>query len=653
MGKPEKKSFHGILARMTGKRIAVAPPKESPRRSQTKKARTVKKPTLKEKLLYWLDGKISDGSLGLIKLLTIVTVVIALVVASIMQALSIPVLGQYNTFGARLYTSFATIINGFMPYYNEGDVKYRILTVFNTIYSLFVTSMLIGVIATGIQEKLNRLKKGNVAVMEEGHIVVLGFRAGEYALIQELVYGADKRRCCIVVAGDGDREEMEDCIRDNIKCPKNVRILCRSVNIFDPHTLERCAISTCRTVLISPADNDRTIRTLLAVIRLLHNVPEQTANVIAVLSKDDYRIPPDMLDAYHILLLHTNETIAKIMAHSCTQPGLPQTLLEMFHFEGSEMHIISLPDAEGLTFEELIYQVDDAFPLGICKGKDILINPDPGTVLEKGDRLLVFCEENDSAKFVARPKLPPLDAAPVYGGPEDSGRVAVIGHNAFLSTILQELPENVPAVTLVNVGERFREEALQAAAGRETPLAVTFFDKDISAPSALEEVAKLADHIVVLSPRDRETDEADMQNIFMVMTLRDIRNRLGLRFNITVELRRETNQNLLIPDLDTEFVVSSNMSSLFLAQLSESPELLAAFDELLTNEGNEIYLKTAKELHCEGTRSVLEIRRRLLPQRYVMIGYMDAGTMESFFELSLDDTITLKPQDKLIVIGEN
>ncbi|MBR4545980.1 MAG: hypothetical protein IKO14_08445 [Oscillibacter sp.] len=612
-----------------------------------------KKRTLKEKFLYWLDEKMSEGSLGLIKLLTIVTTITALIVAFVMQAGGILVSGEYDTFGARLWASFSSIINCFMPYYDDGDVKYRSLIAFNTIYSLFVTSFLIGIISTGIQGKITSLKKGNVPIMEEGHIVVLGFEPGEYSLIQELVYGADKRAVCIVVAGETDREEMEECIRDNVKCPKNVRILCRSINIFDPHTLERCSISTCRTVLINPTDNDRTIRMLLAVTMILHQVPERGISTIAVLSKDDYRIPPAMLDKYRIMLLHTNDTIAKIMAHSCTQPGLSKTLLEMFHFEGSEMHIVSLPGTEGLTFEELICRVDDASPLGIYKGEELHLNPDPAMVLEPGDKLLVFCEESDSAKFVDAPALPPVESLPAYSGTEESGRVVIIGYSAFLSTILYELPENVPAATLVNVPEQFREESLKAAEKRETKMSVSFFDKDMSNLNALEELAKEADHIVLLSAYNKPDDEADLQNIFMIMALRDIRERLNLNFNITTEMRRENNQNLLIPAPDTEFLVSSNMSSLFLAQLSESPELLSAFDELLTNEGSEVYLKTAAELHCEGTRTVLELRRRLLPLRHLMIGWMDGDTLDCTFELSLSDTLNLKPHDKLIVISED
>lgn len=612
-----------------------------------------KKITWKDRLKYWFDGKMSQGSMGLLKLLVVVTVIFVLVMALIMQALRTTILYEYNTFGARLYASFAAAITGFLPFYSDGDVQYRTMIMIAAVYGIFVSSILIGIISTGLDEKINSLKKGSATILEENHLVVLGFEAGEYSLIQELVHGADRRRCCIVVAGETDREEMEDSIRQNVKCPKNVRILCRTINLFDPGTLERLSLAEARTVLISPTDVDRTVRTLLAVTRILHDVPGNKVKTIAVLSENDYRIPEAVLEKNNILLLHSEGTIARIMAHACTQPGLSQTMMEMFHFDGSEMHTISLPGAEGLSFEELLCRVDKAFPIGICRGKEIHLNPEPGMKMEAGDRLLVFCEESESAKLLPASELPPMGELPPSGSPQDAGRVILIGCNEFLPTILYELPENVPSVTLADVEPAYRDEALKAAARRETPLSVSFFEKDTAELSALEELIKDADHVVVLSDHENGENESDMQHIFTVLNLRDVRERLGLHFNITAEMRREANQNLLIPDNETEFLVSSNMSSLFLAQLSESPELIRVFDELLTNEGNEVYLKTAEELNCAGTRTVLELRRRLISQRYVMIGIMRAESFKCSFDLCLGDSLTLNPEDKLIVIGEN
>ncbi len=49
----------------------------------------------------------------------------------------------------------------------------------------------------------------------------------------------------------------------------------------------------------------------------------------------------------------------------------------------------------------------------------------------------------------------------------------------------------------------------------------------------------------------------------------------------------------------------------------------------------------------------MELRRRLIPQRYVMIGIMNAESLQCSFDLEPSDSVTLKPEDKLIVIGEN
>ncbi|MBR0281759.1 MAG: hypothetical protein IJQ81_09225 [Oscillibacter sp.] len=67
------------------------------------------------------------------------------------------------------------------------------------------------------------------------------------------------------------------------------------------------------------------------------------------------------------------------------------------------------------------------------------------------------------------------------------------------ASYLSELPENVVSVTLADVGEPFRDEALKAAAQRETPFSVTFLEKDAAQLFALEELARMAERIVILS----------------------------------------------------------------------------------------------------------------------------------------------------------
>ena len=117
-------------------------------------------------------------------------------------------------------------------------------------------------------------------------------------------------------------------------------------------------------------------------------------------------------------------------------------------------------------------------------------------------------------------------------------------------------------------------------------------------------------------------------------------------------MRRENNQSLIENDDKTDFVVASNMSSLLLAQLAESPELLGAFRELLSNTGNELYLKEASVFGLQGTLTTAEIRQTTLQHGYLFMGYIKEGAAKSIFNPRLLDSITLNPEDELIVIGE-
>ena len=94
------------------------------------------------------------------------------------------------------------------------------------------------------------------------------------------------------------------------------------------------------------------------------------------------------------------------------------------------------------------------------------------------------------------------------------------------------------------------------------------------------------------------------------------------------------------------------MSSLILAQLAESPELVDMFREILSNTGNELYLKNAAALGAVGTHTAAQLRHMLVCRGYVMLGYLDAKK-QSRYNLPLDETVTLTGEDCLIVLGRS
>ena len=606
----------------------------------------MKRPSRKERFLYWFDNQMARGSLSLIRLLVIVTVLIIVLLAAVISALD----GEVSLFEA-FWETMVTVINAWMPSADDGSLVYVLFMAVAAVAGLLITSVLIGIFSSAIEEKITSLRKGNSAVLEEDHIVVLGFYPGEYTLLRQLILAAAGNPCTIVVADDIERDEMEESIRDNIEIPANIRIICRTVDIFDPATLEKLSLETCRTVIIAPTDDIRTMKALLAVSTIINSSDNDKVRIGAIVSKDEYRFPPTIASQHNVTTLQTNDTIAKIIAHSCTQPGLSEVFREVFNFEGSELYTISLDGIEGLRFEELVLQVDQALPVGISSHGKITLNPDPDAVLGPGDQLLVFARDRSAAVLLKEP----VDVAAVPADrmmdeeEEEAGIVLVIGANASLDTILTELPENVTDVIMAETGDYPRDVIREIAS--DCDFTVTFSEADMSKEMALADLARQADHVVLLCDHEGDEEEADMRTIFRLLNLRDIRTRYSLAFNITAELRREQNQNLVADDDHTDFVVSSNMSSLFLAQLAESPELAGVFGEILSNHGNELYLKNAGTLFCTGEHTVAELRLTALRQKYIMLGYIKDG--ESVFNPGLHDSVYLGLEDSVIVLGEN
>ena len=599
---------------------------------------------LKARFDYWFDNRMAKGSLGLTRALVIVTILFAL-----LMGLLIYKYGNMGDAASSIWESITTIIDPEMPDYEPEDPIHLVLMSIIAIAGLLFASVLIGIITTAIEEKINSLKRGNSLVLEKGHIVVLGFCPGEYTLLHQLILAAAGKPTCIVVAENMDREDMEQSIIENLDIPKNVRIVCRTAEITDPASLEKCSVETSRTIIISPTNDKRTTKAVLAVSVLLEEkgVPEISVN--AIISKNIYRFPPSLAEANNISTLPTNSILAKMIAHSCTQTGLSEAFREVFNFEGSEFYLISLPECAGMTFGELMTRLNYAVPAGYYRDGKVFLNPPADCLLLETDRILVFSENDASAKLEKEVSKTQDDEEVVLLNAEESADIVIIGHNETLPIILQELPENVSRVYLVagDIAEKDKTKLQKVVASRD--LLLEYYEGDPDSEEGLLELAKMANHIVVLNDHDEDSEEADMKAIFLLLNLREIRKNYDYSFNITVEMQKEHNQKLVGGGDHTDFLVSSSMSSLILAQLAESPELISVFREILSNKGNELYLKSTG---LRGGYTVRSLRRIMLEQGYIFLGYIK-NDKNSQFNPPLDEVIDLTEEDSIIVLGRN
>ena len=86
---------------------------------------------------------------------------------------------------------------------DEGSRAFLLAMLTVTLGGIFIVSILIGILTTGIEGKLEQLRKGRSFVAETGHTVVLGWSSQIFTLLSELIAANACRVAVFVLRPDG------------------------------------------------------------------------------------------------------------------------------------------------------------------------------------------------------------------------------------------------------------------------------------------------------------------------------------------------------------------------------------------------------------------------------------------------------------------
>lgn len=576
------------------------------------------KPTWKERFRYRLDNRMARGSISMIRLLALMTLLLVLLITGLILAFGLQ--EEPNVFSA-LWDTLAATINAWMPYSDDGRIGYVLLTALAALIGLLFTSVLIGIIASAIEERLTELRKGSSRVLETGHTVVLGFEPGALTLLEQLVLAVGEGPHTFVLAEAMEKDEMEAAIREYPVLPKHVKIICRNADITDPGALYCCNLPAASRIVVSPMPDERALKVVLAARKAREG---GEVGIVAAVSSGKYLLPVSFCKAEKILLMNTGSLLARLIAHSCTQPGLSRAFSEVFSFAGSEFYAEQMPETAGLTFGEAVLRMENGALCGLYRQHKLYMNPAAAERLEAGDRLLLFEEKKGAARLGAPVPVPACTAGPCVQDAERTDRVVILGENSYKDMILKELPSD--------------SEVVQA--------------KDAESPP--EQLVPWADHVVVLSG-DEDRDRSDMKSVLLLIRLQELRRQAGLGYNITVELHREANRKLVTDEGGTDFVVASDMASMVLAQLAETPALFVMFRELLSSEGNELVLRPVSRfaLTPGGTYGTAALRQAALQAHCCFLGLCrrDGDGFRFSMDPGRDASFTVRETDQLVVLA--
>ncbi|MBQ1307732.1 MAG: hypothetical protein IIY56_06230, partial [Erysipelotrichaceae bacterium] len=343
---------------------------------------------LSDKLKYWLDKQLSKGTASIIKLLSICVISIVIFVSVVIVLFKLR-----DGFLEAFWDSLATIVNAWMPSSEDGEAGYIVLNTITAIVGLFFTSILIGVISSGIEAKLDSIRNGNSIVIEKDHTVILGYTLGEHGLLNQLIIATGDKKRCIVIYTDIEKSEIEQDLHNNVDIPKNIEVICRHGDITNINDLRYCSIDKARVIIINALNDNIRIKALLAVSMLKKEYPECNANIIACVSDEQHLLPRNKTDNNNIIMLKTDDIMAKMIAHTATEPGLSVAFKELLNFEGNELYFEKDERFYGKSVFELAIYIDKATLMGVKHNDRIVLNPDRDMVVQEGDEVLLFEED--------------------------------------------------------------------------------------------------------------------------------------------------------------------------------------------------------------------------------------------------------------------
>ncbi|NLP04824.1 potassium transporter TrkA [Candidatus Fermentibacteria bacterium] len=626
--------------------------------------------TFGKRLRYSFDNLTSRGPAAMIGMLFVLAVFLISLISVFVIATGVDPEGRgfiEVAWSGLMRTLDAGTMGG-----DTGPVPFLLAMLAVTIGGIFVVGTLIGIITTGIDSKLEQLRKGKSFVAEENHTVILGWSPQIFTVVSEIVTANENRKhACIAVLAEKDKVEMEDEIRAHVPDTKTTRVVCRTGCPIDLGDLEIINHHGARAIVVLPPDDGDPDSSVIKTVLALVNNPNRRRepyHIVGVIDDPDNLEVAEMVGRSEAQLVLAGDMIARISAQTCRQSGLSIVYTELLDFGGDEIYFAEEPALIGRSFGESLMMYEDSSVIGICRADGTaLVNPPMDTVYEKGDRVIAISEDDDTVRLSGI-TAPPVrrdlvkNEPPHAPGPE---RTLILGWNRRVPIVVRELDGYVSAGSTVTlVADPESENALASvASGPFRNITVAWASGSTTDRDVLEGLdVPSFDHVIVHSYSDTmSTQQADARTLITLLHLRNIRERSGRSFSIVSEMLDDRNRQLAEVTRADDFIVSDKLISLMIAQIAENPGLKGLFRDLFDPEGSEVYLKPVEGYVATGTPldfyTVVESARM---KREVALGYRilskahDPGSAHGVVVNPYKSRqITFQPGDRIIVLGEN
>ncbi|WP_405690072.1 CASTOR/POLLUX-related putative ion channel [Streptomyces sp. NBC_01185] len=470
--------------------------------------------------------------------------------------------------------------------------------------ALLCVSTLVGVITTGLADRMAELSRGRSTVLEQGHVVVLGWSDQVTTVVSELVAAqAPQRPRAVVLLADRDKLEMERVLTAHVPPAARARIICRSGPPSDPDVLALVSPRTASTVLVLPSAGQSADAEVLRVLLALGAVLGEGADgppVLAAVRDDRYRAPARLAAGPRGTVLETDMVTARLIAQCVGRPGLSLVLHDLLDFAGDEFHLADATTFHHRSFGTTLLGHPGSCVVGMLTPEGrTLLNPPADTVVVPGSRLIVLALDDDSTRVDACGHLvDPSVIAAAPSEPDGPTRLLLLGWNRRAPLVVDQLrlaarPGSVLDVVTDSAVPRPRgpEPEPGSAAGPD----VRFRSAALSRPETMLGLdLGPYDGLVVLGPDPGDgPDHPDDWTLVTLLALRLLEERSGREVPVVTELTDDRNRPLAPVNTGSDVIVSGKLTGLLMAQIAQNRHLAPVFDELFSAGGSSICLRFA------------------------------------------------------------
>lgn len=352
---------------------------------------------------------------------------------------------------------------------------------------------------------------------------------------------------------------------------------------------------------------------------------------------------------------------------------LAAVLEEMMGFEGSEFYIEEWQELIGKTFYDITCRFDDAIPIGVRHANaSVSINPPNDYEIVEGDKILVLAEDNDSYEvnddsYVPNPYA--TECISKIGTCEKkTEKILFCGWRRDMADMISQLDEYVEKgseLWLFNLVPAAERAELLKDKGNKAPLDLTnltifnvvgnpIIRRDLSSIEAVDNSGEITGETITLCEFDSILILADAVAIERGANMMscDSRSLSSLLIIQDVMTKQYTHQKIINPNakppclpvseiLDTRtksllkvvegkmgYIMSNQIISAVMAQVSEEKDINVVLRELLTAEGSETFIRPISrfvDLSKENHLSFWDVSLRCRQRREVAIGYKPKG----------------------------